>query len=402
MIVYTLVNPAMGWMGDRYNRKLLLAGGVGLWSLATVGTAFSRDYYHMFFWRALLGLGEASYGAIAPALISDLFPIQRRGRAMGVYYLALPVGTALGYILGGWIADTLGWKAVFFVVGLPGLLVALAGLFVSDPGRGASEEGTASHQSGRPRLSDYGVLLRTPTFLFNTAGMAAVTYATGAYAAWGSTFYQRVYHLSAADAGRWIGLLLVGAGILGILLGMFLPDLLRKRTRSAYLLLAALAVLVATPLGVAGILDPELKSSLVFLFGASVLLSMVLGPCNTVTANVVPANLRATAYATFIFLIHLFGDISSPVVMGWISKHFGQPSVAESPLGRFFASIGAKPVQYEGQQTNLTLAMLSVAPVLALGVVFFLIGSRYLPRDEDRVREAVGEDEVGHRPVFHH
>ena len=89
MIVYTIVSPLMGWLGDRYNRKLLLAGGVGLWSLATVGTAFSSDFYHMFFWRALLGVGEASYGVIAPALLADLFPVKERGRAMGVYYLAL-------------------------------------------------------------------------------------------------------------------------------------------------------------------------------------------------------------------------------------------------------------------------------------------------------------------------
>ena len=179
MIVYTIVSPVMGWMGDRYSRKMLLAGGVGLWSLATVGAAFSADFYHMFFWRALLGLGEASYGVIAPALIADLFPIKQRGRAMGVYYLALPVGTALGYILGGKIADTLGWQAVFFVVGLPGLLVALAGLFISDPGRGASEVHSASYKADRPSPRDYLVLLRTPTFLFNTAGMAAVTYRDG-------------------------------------------------------------------------------------------------------------------------------------------------------------------------------------------------------------------------------
>src|SRR5262249_15035868 len=151
--------------------------------------------------------------------------------------------------------------------------------------------------------------------------------------------------LSATDAGKWIGLLLVGAGILGIFLGMFLPDMLRKRTRRAYLLVAAMAVLVATPLGLAGILDPEYKSSLFFLFGASVLLAMVLGRCNTVTANVVPANRRATGYATFIFLIHLFGDISSPVILGWISKHFGRPDVVDSPLGRFVATLGASPVQ---------------------------------------------------------
>ncbi len=402
MIVYTIVSPAMGVMGDRYNRKLLLAGGVGLWSLATVGAAFSADFYHMFFWRALLGLGEASYGAIAPALISDLFPVRERGRAMGVYYLALPVGTAVGFLVGGWIADHLGWQAVFFVVGFPGLLVALAGLFITDPGRGASEGGIASAKPGRPSLKEYFVLFQTPTFLYNTAGMAAVTYATGAYAAWGSTFYQRVHHLSATDAGKWIGLLLVGAGILGILLGMVLPDLLRKATRRAYLLLAAVAVLVATPLGTLGVLDPETWTSLGFLFAASVLLSMVLGPCNTVTANVVPANRRATGYASFIFLIHLFGDISSPVVLGWISKQFGKPSVASSPIGQFFSSIGAKPVDTPEGVTNLTVAMLSVLPVLVLGFIFFLLGSRHLPHDEDQARMASQGDEMGHAAMFHH
>jgi MFS family permease len=402
MIVYTLVSPAMGWMGDRYSRKLLLAGGVGLWSFATVFTAFSTDFYHMFFWRALLGLGEASYGAIAPALIADLFPVKERGRAMGVYYLALPLGTALGYILGGTIADRMGWQAVFYVVGLPGLLVALAGLIIYEPERGASEGGAASKHVDRPSLKEYLAMFKTPTFLYNTAGMAAVTFATGAYAAWGSTFYQQVHHLTAEQAGTRIGLVLVGAGVLGIVLGMFVPDLLRRLTRRAYLLLASFAVLVATPLGVLGVLNPDFQSSMAFLFGASVMLAMVLGPCNTVTANVVPANRRATGYASFIFLIHLFGDISSPVLLGWIADLFGMASVAGSPIGQFFASIGASPMDTPEGVTNLTVAMLSVAPVLLLGCVFFLLGSRHLPRDEDRARLASEGDEIGHAAMFHH
>jgi len=397
MIVYTIVSPAMGWMGDRFNRKLLIAGGVALWSLATVGTAFSGNYAEMFFWRALLGVGEASYGVIAPALLADLFPIRERGRAMGVYYLALPVGTALGYILGGKIADDLGWRAVFFVVGLPGLFAAVFGLVMRDPGRGASDAGVSAAKPTRPTLHDYLDLFRTRTFLYNTAGMAAVTFATGAYAAWGSTFYQRVYHLSATAAGHQIGRLLVFAGILGIVLGMFLPDLVQRFTKRAYLLIAALAVLGAIPLGAFGILEPEFQTSLRFLFVASLLLSTVLGPCNTVTANVVPANRRAAAYASFIFLIHLFGDISSPILLGWISDLFGTPAVANSVVGRFFSSIGAAPVE----NTNLTVAMLSVAPVLFLGFLFFAIGSRYLPGDQEKARSAgaAGTEKVS---GFHH
>src|SRR5262249_45881312 len=187
----------MGWLGDRYDRKSLLAAGVGLWSLATVGTAFSVDYKDLFFWRALLGIGEASYGVLAPTLISDLFAVKKRGRAMGIYYLALPVGTALGYMLGGKITHELGWRAVFLVVGLPGLLAAGAGLLIRDPGRGATEGGTRNGAASRPGLRDYLELFHTRSFLYNTAGMAAVTFATGAYGAWGLQFYQRVHHLTA-------------------------------------------------------------------------------------------------------------------------------------------------------------------------------------------------------------
>ena len=133
----------------------------------------------MFFWRALLGIGEASYGVIAPALIADLFPVSERGRAMGVYYLALPVGTALGFIMGGTIADALGWRAVFWVVGLPGLLAALAALVMRDPGRGASEAAGTKVKTARPGMSEYLDLIRTRPFLYNTLGMAAVTFATG-------------------------------------------------------------------------------------------------------------------------------------------------------------------------------------------------------------------------------
>jgi MFS family permease len=404
MIVYTLISPPMGWLGDRYNRKLLLAGGVGLWSLATVGAAFSSSFSHMFFWRALLGVGEASYGVIAPALLSDLFPVNQRGRAMGVYYLGLPMGTALGFLLGGWIADKLGWQAVFFVVGLPGLLAAVAGLVMNDPGRGASEGAARDVKSSRTPLSEYLDLLKTKTFLYNTAGMAAVTFATGAYAAWGSTFYQRVYHLSATEAGKWIGLILVGAGLAGIGLGMFLPDLLQRFTKRAYLLLAAFAVMGAFPLAAIGILYPHYGVSMGLLFVASILMAMVLGPSNTVTANVVPAHRRAMAYSLFIFLIHLLGDISSPILVGGISTLFGAKAIIDSPVGRFFASIGAGPVHVpelsEGM-TNLTVGMLSVIPVLALGCVFFLIGSRYLPADQEKVRAEGGSTGGEAMPLYH-
>jgi MFS family permease len=381
MIVYTMVSPFVGWLGDRYDRRALLSFGVGLWSVATVGTAFARSFPEMFFWRALLGVGEASYGVIAPALLADLFLPRDRGRVMGLYYLALPLGGALGYGIGGAVGERYGWPAAFWVVGLPGLLAALGGLLIEDPGRGASE-GTHAGKADRPRFREYLELFKTPTFVLNTAGMAAVTFATGGYAAWGSTFYQTVRGMTPKQAGLWIGGLTAGAGLLGITLGTWAADYLLRFTRRAYLLMASVAVLLAIPLGTCAILDPERKSSLILLFGAMVLLASVLGPCNAVTANVAPANRRAAGYALSIFLLHLLGDISSPILIGAISDRFGKPSVARSWLGEFFALLGAVPVR----RRNLTVGMLAVIPVLALGCLFFLIGSRHLAKDQERAR----------------
>lgn len=380
MVVYTAVSPLMGWMGDRYSRRRLLAFGVGLWSLATVGTAFAVTFRQMFFWRALLGVGEASYGVIAPPLLADLFPPKYRGRVLGVFYLALPVGGALGYGIGAFVGERWGWRAAFWVVGLPGLIVALLGLLINDPGRGASEGHEPAGRADRPSLREYLSMLLTLSYLFNIAGMAAVTFAIGAYANWGSVFYQRVRGIPAEQAGIWIGALTAISGLIGIILGTGLADLIQKFTQRAYMLWASIAVIAAAPFAMAGLLDPELRSSLSLMFVAMVLLASTLGPCNTVTANVVPATRRAAGYALAIFLIHAFGDIISPTLIGHISDWLGRPSIADSQVGEFFASIGALPKD----GTNLTAGMLAVIPTLAIGSMLFWIGSRFLPRDQER------------------
>lgn len=383
MVVYTVVSPIMGWMGDRYNRKRLLAFGVGLWSLATVGTAFAHDFWHMFFWRALLGVGEASYGVIAPPLLADLFQPKYRGRVMGVFYLALPIGGALGYGIGGFVGKHWGWRAAFWVVGLPGLLAAFSALAMNDPGRGASEGHKEEGRADRPQLRDYLGLFRTPSYLFNVAGMAAVTFAIGAYAHWGPTFYQRVRGMDPQQTGFWIGGLMAASGLLGILLGTWGADLLLRVSRRGYMLWASLAVMIAIPFGLAGVLDPDLGTSLGLMFVAMVAMASTLGPCNTVTANVVHANRRAAGYALAIFTIHLLGDISSPTLIGALSGFFAKPAIAQSGVGRFLASIGARSVQ----NTNLTAGMLAVIPTLAIGSVLFLVGSTYLATDQDRARK---------------
>ena len=404
MIVYTILSPLMGWMGDRYSRRRLLAFGVGLWSVATVGTTFSRDFYHMCFWRALLGVGEASYGIVAPALLADIFPLKHRGRVMGIFYLALPLGGALGYAIGGAVSDSVlgdrialnltglnqGWRTAFLVVGLPGLLAAFAGLMIHDPGRGASEGHAPAGKADRPKLKDYLDLFKTRSYLYNIAGMAAVTFATGAYGMWGPSFYQRVRGMKENQAGLIIGVLTAISGLLGIALGIWLPDRFQKQTRRAYLLWASFAICVASPFAFLAVVTPARVPSLAILSIAMFLLASTLGPCNTVTANVIPANKRAAGFALNVFLIHLFGDICSPPLIGIFSDRLGRKSIAESWFGHLLAGLGASPVMTPEGPRNLTAGMLLVIPVLFLGAFFFLVGSRTLPEDMDRARKVGG------------
>ncbi len=278
------------------------------------------------------------------------------------------------------------------------LLAAAAGLVMRDPGRGASEGKAIAGKGDRPGLADVFRLFQIPTFVWNTAGMAAVTFATGAYAVHGSNFYQDVRGMSEAKAGTSIGILTAVAGLLGISLGSFLADRLRKYTKRAYLLLAVVVVAAAVPLGFFCILEPNHTLSLTLLFGAMILLSMVLGPCNTVIANVVPANKRASGYATYILLIHL---LRRHQLTDYLGLDLGVVRQTEPWPRRRSASSSRRSGLCRSEGENLTVAMLAVAPVLALGCVFFLIGSRFLPDDEERVRAAGGEQDegVGH---FHH
>ena len=380
ILVYTVASPVVGWLGDRFDRRRLMAFGVALWSLATVATAFARDYSHMFAARAVLGIGEASYGVVAPALLADLFARRSRGWVMGVYYLALPIGAAVGFAIGGIVEKRYNWQTAFWVVGVPGLLVAALGLLIRDPGRGASEGEIAEAAVVESPMAAYGRLFRTPSYLLNVGGMAAVTFTTGAFAHWAPIFYNRVRGMPSAVANLRIGVVMAGAGLLGIALATWGPDRLLRLTRRAYMIWAALAVMIAVPFGVMGLLAADPSRSMGLMFVAMVALAAVLGPCNAVTANVVSAGRRAAGFATSIFLIHVLGDIASPPLIGHLSEVFGRREVVASPIGRFLSSVGATPIG----DKNLTAAMLLVIPVLLLGCVLFALGSTWLPRDQER------------------
>ena len=181
-LVYMLAAPLVGWLADRYPRKYLIGGGVALWSVATWLSGWAPSYGWLLASRALVGIGEASYSCIVPALLCDLFPRQQRSRVLSVFYAAIPVGAALGYVLGGWVGTHFGWRSVFSVGALPGLVCSLFMLAVREPQRGATD--TLSSSAPVPMRALLRSLLHNQEYRHATLGTAFSTFALGGLAFW--------------------------------------------------------------------------------------------------------------------------------------------------------------------------------------------------------------------------
>ena len=325
LLVYTLASPIFGRLGDRGSRPRLLAVGIALWSLATAAGAFAQTFSGLFAARAAVGIGEAAYATIAPAMLADLFPRHSRGRVFAVFVLATPVGSALGYILGGLIDQRFGWRAAFLVAGAPGLLLAIAFLFLRDAERGASEsreEGLGVFPAGG-FVDAWKRLARNRLYVRTVAGYAAYTFALGALAFWTPAFLERVRGVPRAEATVAFGAIAVATGIVGTLAGGWMTDRLNLRERRPELWLSGWATLAAAPCAAAVFLLTDRVAYLSAIVAAELLLFCSTGPINAVIVGVVSPAERATASALAIFAIHAFGDVPSPPLVGLVSDAHG-------------------------------------------------------------------------------
>jgi MFS family permease len=324
MITYAITSPAFGRLGDLFTRKYLIAAGVTLWSCATAGAGLARSFWQIFVPRALVGVGEASYATLAPALIADYYEPLRRGLALAIFYAAIPAGSALGFVIGGQLAHHYGWRAAFFVVGLPGFLFALLALAIREPARGAAEMEPASQRNAPPAfLATYRLLWQNSTYVFVTAGLIAYTFALGGLVGWAPAFLERYDALTTVRANDLFGSLTVASGLAGTLAGGFLGDYLLRYTRNAHLWLSGLCMLVAAPITVLALASREPTIFLPALFLAEFFLFLNTGPLNAVLVGCVPAEIRATAMAVNILFIHALGDALSPPIIGVLSDHVG-------------------------------------------------------------------------------
>jgi multidrug resistance protein len=312
-LFYMLAAPIIGPLADRYPRKWIIVIGAVVWSGATLLTALTTDYWTLFIRHVIVGVGEATFVTVTPGTIADLFDERRRGRMLAVFYLAIPVGTACGYLLGGWLGPAYGWRVPFYVAAAPGVLLAAAFLFLREPARGRTDTLQPTAERGT-----FSGLLRNRAYWTATLGMAFLTFALGGLQVWMPTFLNRLRGVSLQQAGVAFGGITVVSGLVATLLGGWLGDFYLRRTHRAYYLVSAVGMVLGVPAMAAGLTLTGVPMYLA-MFLAEFFLLLNTGPLNAAVVNSVGASIRGTAIAVNLLVIHLLGDAFSPTLIGWVS-----------------------------------------------------------------------------------
>ena len=310
---YMVAAPFTGPLADRYSRKVIIAIGAFFWSGLTLLTAVTHSYQALLVRHTLVGIGEASFVTIAPTFVADLFPEEKRGRILGVFYLAIPVGTALGYVLGGNLGERFGWRFPFYIAAVPGFLLALTMLFIPEPPRGQFDSVRETVERGTIKG-----LTRNPAFWTATLGMAMMTFALGGIQVWMPTFLSTMRGYSLKAANELFGGIIVLDGTLASLAGGWLGDRLLPRTKGAYYMVSAISMALGVPVMIIALFARG-RAMVPGILVAAFFLLLNTAPLNAALINSVGAHIRATAIAFNIFIIHLLGDVPSPTLMGWIA-----------------------------------------------------------------------------------
>jgi predicted MFS family arabinose efflux permease len=371
MVTYMISAPIFGWLADRVSRWVLIGIGIIWWSLASGASGWAPTFTALLLTRCLVGVGEGAYGPAAPTLISDLYPARRRSSVLAWFYMAIPVGSALGYALGGLVlgltkseaAPDGKWRWAFYVVVVPGLLLGLWSFFMREPKRGQMDLGeTGPMRKGG--LKDYRTFLLTPSYILNTLGMTAMTFAAGGLAYWMPRYINLDRGMpDLAEINLIFGAIVVLAGLVATLLGGVTGDWLRPKLRGAYFLMSGYTMLFAFPM-ILLVLWTPFPLAWVFVFGAVFCLYFNTGPTNSILANVTHPAVRASAFAVNIFIIHAAGDAISPALIGLIA---GLPGI----------TIGS--VEFRGME----LGFIVVSFTVLIGSILWIWGAHYLERDTE-------------------
>jgi MFS family permease len=354
LLTYMISAPILGFLADRLSRWFVIGVAVILWSLASGASGLAATFAILFWTRVCVGIGEGGYGPAAPTILSDFFPLEARGRIMAIFCAAIPVGSALGYVIGGLIGAHFGWRWAFYLVTPPGLLLGLLCFWQTDP-RVVSRH--IVQASSRRRLADYLNLFRTRSYLINCVAQTLMTFAAGGLGFWVPA-YLRYRNQSPALGMTIFGLITVVAGLISTLLGGIIADKLRPRLPSSYFWVSGIGMLIACPIFVAVLYIP-FPAAWVAMFLAIFFLFLNTGPSNTALANVSLPAVRATAFAMNILVIHALGDVQAFWLLGYIAGH-----------------------------TSMHVAFLFVSAIIFASGLAWLAGVKYLAADTAAVEEA--------------
>jgi MFS family permease len=381
MVSYMVFAPVFGFFADRMSRWWLIGVGVILWSLASGATGLAGTFLILLLTRAAVGIGEAAYGPAAPTVISDLYPVERRGSVLAWFYLAIPVGSALGYVFGGLVLSWTGdWRHAFYWVVPPGILLGLLCWLMRDPPRGQAD--AVEHRMAK--WADYKLILRTPSYVLDTLGMTAMTFAVGGIALW-MPHYIHDYR-GEPDLGKVntiFGAIVVVSGLLATLAGGIVGDKLRGRYAGSYFLVSGWGMLLAFPL-LLGVLTFPFPWAWGWVFLTVFCLFFNTGPTNTVLANVTHPAVRSSAFALNIFVIHLFGDAFSPPIIGYLAGQ-GRAWAATHPDGPAWL------VELLGRRGGMDFGFGVVSLAILASGAFWLWGARHLERDTKLAPTRIGQ-----------
>lgn len=317
ILVYAFVGIPLGRLADRVSRVKILSAGVFAWSLFTVASGFARAYWQIFLFRIGVGIGEASCAPAATSLISDLFPEEKRARAMSIFMLGLPVGIALSFYVSGTLAQTYGWRTAFIAAGIPGLLLAVVTLFIREPARPGSS-------AAAPRKDPYRSILSSWTMRWLILSGALHNFCLYALSSFMTPYLMRYHGLEIRDASL-IAMFVNGIFTLpGLLAGGLIGDKIKAKKENGGLVVVAAATMLAIPLFLTAVMAEQGSTSLFFwtMGGAFALMYFYYSITYAAIADITPPENRGAAMSLYFLAMYVLGGALGPYGLGLLSDHF--------------------------------------------------------------------------------
>ena len=373
LLVYGLATLPLGVLADRGIRKNIVALCVAIWSIATVMAGVTRNFLQLFTVRSVLGIGEAGYAPASLSLLGDYFPKNQRGRILSYWSAGTLLGAAIGFTMGGLIADTLGWRYAFFVVGIPGLIAAFLAWRMVEPRRGVFDSDDDDKEVGETaaELGHAGIgkdfwgsvkkLRAIPTYWVLVCALVFSFFTIGGTSFWLPSYFVDTFQLSLGQAGLISGAVLVSSGLIGTVVGGWLADYAQRRRPEGRLFVATLGFLVGAPLVLIALLIHTLPLFIAVFVIAAISLNFCTGPLNAVIQDVIAPSIRATALGLSLLLAHLLGDAAAPSVIGAIANNvsLGTALILTAPTFLFLAGLvclfGLKTVDRDMQRMQKQL-----------------------------------------------